>query len=102
MKAFGRCGRSLQDKRRTMEPNKRGRWSAVEDEKLVQIINDTYPEDSPPRHGVQWKPIAKTMDRSERSCREHYSQVLYPQLISEIGRAVQQECRDRSRMPSSA
>eukprot|EP00456_Euglypha_rotunda_P028274 TRINITY_DN22421_c0_g1_i7.p2 TRINITY_DN22421_c0_g1~~TRINITY_DN22421_c0_g1_i7.p2 ORF type:complete len:132 (-),score=21.35 TRINITY_DN22421_c0_g1_i7:28-423(-) len=40
-------------------------------------------------------------------CRQHYKQTqqsasFKAKVYAEIGRAVQQECRDRSRMPSSA
>eukprot|EP00456_Euglypha_rotunda_P066098 TRINITY_DN56860_c0_g1_i1.p1 TRINITY_DN56860_c0_g1~~TRINITY_DN56860_c0_g1_i1.p1 ORF type:complete len:119 (+),score=13.27 TRINITY_DN56860_c0_g1_i1:33-359(+) len=41
------------------------------------------------------------IDAAERASMVHDFQTHYG-LIAEIGRAVQQECRDRSRMPSSA
>src|SRR4028118_957333 len=56
---------------------------------------------SPPGTGSQPKMLKRFADQITRFVRTSKSQVAMPDPLP-IGRAVQQECRDRYRMPSSA
>eukprot|EP00456_Euglypha_rotunda_P011293 TRINITY_DN1293_c0_g3_i1.p1 TRINITY_DN1293_c0_g3~~TRINITY_DN1293_c0_g3_i1.p1 ORF type:complete len:276 (+),score=28.43 TRINITY_DN1293_c0_g3_i1:24-830(+) len=73
-------------------------------QKGKEVVRDTMPQALGGRPPTASEEIKDTVDnvRSKETLSEKMEDLSIDNRSQEIGRAVQQECRDRSRMPSSA